>query len=358
MAAKSRGSLFATPSGEFSKATTGGLWVPERIAEAGTNLARAYEAAPEQAHEWGRQFYPEWQQTAAHIGAMAGQSTAHGAAILAHLSPQNEAEINRIQAMGMVHGGGGIESTRQTNAMMRAGLAGEAAKSHEASLRAGKQKLAEGKVPRSEQSAHMKQMQYHQEEYERHSAENQRLRRMAGVVGTPLGWLSSQRLAQATAVREGTSLENFAANQRNPAAADPLSTLGGVKISDFGRMMTNPEEYERPPIDTHYHDAAIGRRDIPYEGERGLDAPGRYESFQRAHQFGYGVADPGIPHSAFMGSVWYAHQIAKAMEFPGTSGRSRRSAASKLRNVRQNPRFQHWMPENYGLPPAFAKVGV
>ena len=67
MAAKSRGSLFATPSGEFSKATTGGLWVPERIAEAGTNLARAYEAAPEQAHEWGRQFYPEWQQTAAHI---------------------------------------------------------------------------------------------------------------------------------------------------------------------------------------------------------------------------------------------------------------------------------------------------
>jgi hypothetical protein len=333
VAARSRkASLEIEAPAGFTK-TAAGLWKPEQIQTAGANLVRAYESAPKLAHRYGKKFYPEWHETAEHIGAAAGLSTAHGAAILAHLSPQNEAEMNRVQAMGVVHGP--IEGSRRTNAIIRAGQHADMAKSHNSSLR------------EAEKRGDTKAMLHHAEQYDIHHSENMRLRQASGIVGTPLNWISSQRLSQAVRVREG----HF---------DDPLGSLGAVKISDFGRMTHDPRGYQRPPIDTHYHDAAMGRTDIPYDqkgADRGLDAPTRYENFQRAHQVAHAIAGGGTPHSSFMGTIWYAHQMRKAIENPESS-KTRKAADTRLRNVQGNPRFSQWLPESHGLAPAFAKVGV
>jgi hypothetical protein len=317
--------------------TPSGIWTPKQTQAVAQNLNRAYLNAPPQAQQWGEEFYPEWRATAEHIGGATGQGVAGGAAVLAHLSPSNEAEVNRIQALQLTHGG--IGSSAQMSAIHKAAASAQAGQSYRASRDAAQRA---GDAPAAQR--------FH-EQYQGANAATMAYRRKAGIMGTPLQRVFSTPLSRAVHARQGDY-------------EDPLGSLGEAKLGDFGRMIHDPEHYQRPPIDTHYHDAAVNRTDIPYGGrgsERGLDTASRYEGIQQAHQMAHSLSMEELgehqPHSAYMGTIWYAQQIRKAIENPG-SQRSRKSSATQLANIRTSKRSRQWLPENYGLRPAFARVGA
>lgn len=313
------------------------LWTPQQTLTVAGNLSRAYLNAPPEALAHGAQFYPEWEQTAGHIGEMIGQDQAAGAALLAHLSPATEAEMNRIMGLQMVHGG--LGSSRQMSALRSAAQAAVEAKGFKSRETAAKKR------------GDTRAASHWNDEYQKAKASAQAHRRRTGIAGTPLGGQASNAILNAMNIREGIT-------------ADPLGSLGDIKIADFGRMINDPYGYERPPIDTHYHDAAMGRTDVPYAVKRGLSAKGRYESFQMAHQMAHaqtmeelGLDPDAVAHSTFMGGIWYAQQMRKAIENPD-SMKARLASITKLANVRRNTKFAPYLPESHGLSPAFAKVGT
>jgi hypothetical protein len=313
------------------------LWTPKQTLTVAQNLSRAYLNAPPEALQHGAQFYPEWEQTAQHIGQEIGQGQEAGSALLAHLSPATEAEMNRIMGLQLVHGG--LGSSRQMSALRSAAAAAVEAKGFKARETAAKK------------SGDTRGAARWNAEYEKAKASAQAHRRRTGIGGTPLGTQASGAILNALNIREGN-------------VADPLGSLGDIKIGDFGRMINDPYGYERPPIDTHYHDVGVGRTDIPYATSRGLSSKGRYEAFQTAHRQAHaqtveelGIDPSEIPHSAFMGGIWYAQQMRKAVENPD-SMKARLASITKLSNIRRNAKFAPYLPESHGLSPAFAKVGT
>ena len=303
------------------------LWTPQRTSAVARRLYSAYEGAPAEMHTLGRQFYPLWSETAEHMGQAIGKTRDHGSAILAHLSPSTEAERNRIMGMQMIHGlpNGGHEH------LVKAREHFSAAKSAEVRRRYAPGGSAEWHALT--------------QEHEYHSNENRRHRQLAGIVGTPLGSQSSDNLGNAAAVLLGHHDD------------DPLGSLGGLKIGDFGRTINNPR-HPRAPIDTHYHDAAMGRYDLPYDTKRGLEAAGRYESFQTASNAAHRRAQEAgheVDHSEFMGTVWYNHQNNK-VAVNEDARRSRVASDTTLARIRGNPQFAHFLPEAHGLPPSFTKI--
>ena len=301
-------------------------WTPQRTTSVAGRLSRAYEATPPHLLEAGAAFYPTWNETADHVGQHLGKSVEHGAAVLAHLSPANEAEVNRIQGLQMVHG----VSDKGLGHLVRAGEHATMAKSTEVRLR----HMQPGTRAHTALS----------DDHAAHTAEIERLRRVAGVRGTPLGSLGSRELGNAARVIMGHHDD------------DPLGSLGSMKIRDFGGDIADPNSH-RVPIDTHYHDAAEGRIDIPYKANRGLLAVGRYEGYQGASVQAWQNTAPDIRHSAFMGGIWYGHQQRKVDANPNAL-KSRRASDSKIAGIRANPAFAHFMPEAHGLSPAFGKIGT
>lgn len=313
------------------------LWTPQREVAIATNLHNSYMRAPEHLRNFGAQFYPMWHKTAQHIGEQLGMTTEHGAAILAHLSPQNEAELNRFQGLGLVH----AISDEGHKAILEAGMHVRSARSITSKMHPA---LKSGKIGKDSRE-HLEML----EQIAHHESENERLRKQSGIIGTPLAWRPSDQLANASSLIVGKRINN------------PLSTLGAVKIRDFGGAIADPGS-GRVAIDTHYHDAALNRIDIPYDAKRGLSAKGRYEHFQhassRAHHrtlAALGLSPEDLPHNAFMGGIWYAHQQRKVLGNP--SARSARQAAdTKLAKVTNNPRLRAFRPEEYGLEPTFGKI--
>lgn len=304
-------------------------WLPQQTAAVASRLVRTYEQTPQNLRDAGAQFYPLWNETAEHIGTAIGKTTEHGAAILAHLSPSNEAEMNRMQGMQIAHS----MSDKALAAMVKAGEHSTMAKSFEVRSRSA--------VPGSPEHSSLLA------EHAKHTAEVQRLRGVAGVVGTPLGNLGSREMGNAARVILGEHDD------------DPLGSLGSMKIRDFGGDIADPSS-PRVAIDTHYHDAAVGRQDIPYQANRGLEAVGRYESFQHASSLAHErVRAMGIdiPHPAFMGGVWYQQQQVKAQNNPNAR-KSRLASESKIARVRADPANQAFLPESHGLPPSFNKISV
>lgn len=307
-----------------------GAWTPRQKQLVTGNYARAYRNAPAKSRRLGEQFYPSWHEDAQHIGSVTGTGVAGGAAILAHLSPANEAEVNRIQALQVAHG----VSDRQANALIRAGESSAmqtgAVSKRTHALRAGDQPAAS----------------HWDREAALHSADVAKFRAKGGIEGTPLGGLGSREIANALKVRSG-------------AHADPLGSLGEMKIRDFGELIHDPHGYSRAPIDTHYHDVGVGRTDIPYIQPRGLGAVGRYEQFQGSHQRARGIvsAEIGedISHAAFMGGSWYAHQQRKVQTNPDAM-RARRASETKIGNIRASKGAQPYLPERFGLRPMFGKI--
>ena len=302
---------------------TPALWTPQRTQSVATRYERAYLRTPEPLLKAGAEFYPGWHEDAQHIGQTLDLGHEAGAAIMAHLSPANEAEINRIQAMQVTHGIG----DKQSRLLMRAGEMASIAQSNEVLSR---------KAPAGSR--------FHVE-HQKASAENARLRQKAGIIGTPLGHLGSREISNALDVRSG-------------AWEHPLESLGSLKIRHFGGAIADPMS-PRIPIDTHYHDVGVGREDIPYELKRGLTAKGRYEHFHNASSIALGRVNEALgvdmPHTEFMGGIWFGHQQRKVRSNPDAM-RARKASETKLANIRASDVGQHYLPERYGLRPSFGKI--
>lgn len=302
-------------------------WSPQRTSSVSRRLSGLYVSAPSEMKALGRQFYPVWSDTAAHIGEVTGTSRAHGAAVLAHLSPSNEAEMNRIQAIQLVH----TQTPTDLKNLVEAGRHMAIGDSAEKRKRYKPEGSAEWKA-------------LHEEEQDSKSTAN-RLRGLTSVDQYATSGLATRELSNAARVLMGHHEE------------DPLGSLGELKIRDFGGAIHDPS-YSRVPIDTHYHDAALGKYDIPYEARRGLQNPNRYNSFQRASSMAHGrILGMGIdiPHSEMMAGIWYNHQLNKARLNPDSAA-SRKASETKIRNIRGNPQFAHLLPESFGLVPSFPKI--
>jgi hypothetical protein len=310
---------------------TPAVWTPQRTVAVANRFINRFQQTPPHLRQTGAEFYPTWHEDAQHIGHVTGLGHEAGAAILAHLSPANEAEQNRIQALQLVHG----VSDRQAGHLINAAKSSRAAQSAEVRLRHAE--------PGS---------RFHQEltsELAGHTARNAALRRKAGIEGTPLGNLGSREIGQALEVRQGQH------------AADPLASLGRMKRRDFGGMIADPIGATRAPIDTHYHDIGVGQMNIPWTTKRGLEGVKRYEAFQGAHLTALNkirqITGEEIPSSEFMAASWYGHLQAK-MEANPHALRSRRAANTRIARARAAPAAQPYLPERFGLRPAFGKLDV
>lgn len=291
-------------------------WSPQLQAGLVRNTVEAYrDTTPKQRH-LGAQFYPDWNEDAQYLGQQMGHAThEHASAMIARLSPQTEAEMNRMMGYQTLH----MDDVQTRHVTDSATFSQEALKHPKGS---------------PERAALTKR-----------SGE---LRAKAGIVGTPLGNQSSGNIARSLSHREGT----------NP---NPLDTLGEVKISDFGHTIHNPA-HVRQTVDTHYHDAMHGRTDIPYDMDRGLGAKGRYEEHQTVAGLAYhrsaeqGLVDPEkTTPNGFMGGVWYHQQQTKANNNPAAS-KSRKASDSRLRNLMANPRSAEWDPAKHGQRPVLSHI--
>jgi hypothetical protein len=290
-------------------------WSPQRTAALVRNTVNAYATATPGQRNLGAQFYPHWNEDAGYIASQSGQSEAHASALLARLSPTTEAEVNRMMGYQTLH-----LDDKQTRAITEsATFAREAAKHPKNS---------------PEQLA-----------LKEHS---KNLRKQAGLPGTPLNLQTSSNISAALEHRDGVH-------------ANPLETLGRVKINDFGHTIDDPK-YPRQTVDTHYHDAMHGRTDIPYELDRGLGAEGRYEAHQNVAGRSYdraahkGLIDPGkTPPNAFMGGIWYRHQQTKADTNPNAA-KSRRASESRLGTFVNASRSGEWDPAKHGQRPVYSHI--
>ena len=316
----------------------GGLWTPKQKQLITGNYVRAYANAPDVHREHGEAFFPSWNEDAQHIGehiAKPGTGLAHeaGAALLAHLSPANEAEMNRIQALQLVHGN---LNPQQVGHMMKAADAASRGASASSRRTAARKRGDTDAASR-----------YHVEA-ESAKAEAAHHRGKSGLAGTPLGFIGSREFAKAWSIREGDY------------EGHPLDTLGDLKLGDFGRTIADPS-YPKATVDTHYHDAGVNRTDIPYTTERGLSAKGRVAHFQGASESArqqiMKQTGTHIEPSAFLGGIWYAHQQRKVIENPDAR-KARKASNTKLENVRQSHMGSQFLPENYGLRPSFGKIDV
>ena len=132
---------------------------------------------------------------------------------------------------------------------------------------------------------------------------------------------------------------------------------------DFGESIVNPHS-SRFPIDTHFHDATLGRLDIPYATSRGLSAKGRYEDFLRVGQQGHRLTQQRLgeemPITSWMGGIWYGHQQRKVETNPSSLS-ARRASVTKIDrtlNKIQSSGAKHLLPETYGLEPVNVKIDV
>jgi len=312
-----------------------GLWTPRQKQMVTSNYVRAYMSASPEQRRMGAEFYPGWNEDATHIGEHIGRTLEHGAALMAHLSPANEAEQNRIQALQLTH-------TDFTSRQVRNVLAaGEAASRHTGAISNRTHAMKRGDTAAAS---------HWNEEAERHAADVAKLRSKSGIgADTPLSSLGSREVANAMRVREGIGEHG----------SDPMGSLGHLKLRDFGGLIHDPTGYNRAPIDTHYHDVGVNRIDIPYAQSRGLGSVGRYEHFQGAHERARGIVQSRlgleIPHGEFMGGAWYHQQQRKVYGNPDAM-RARRASETKIGNIRASRAAQPYLPERFGLRPMFGKI--
>src|SRR5262245_22565178 len=160
----------AREAANFSMAPSG-LWTPQRTTAAANRVVSTYRRTPEDLLQVGASFYPNWRQDAEHIGQQIGQSHEAGAALLAHLSPQNEAESNRVQAMQLVHG----LSDKAAAAMVKAGQHSIDAVG------------AKSRADAAAKAGNTREHGYWSTEYAKHRIEHNKWRAQSGITGTPLG---------------------------------------------------------------------------------------------------------------------------------------------------------------------------
>lgn len=312
-------------------------WSEYKVGAVRHNYKQGFLQTPEHLLRAGAEFYPTWHEDAQHLSDAAGVPLANTVAMIAHLSPSNEAEMNRIQGFQMVHDM--IHNDRGFHAAL--GMAEHARRAQSARSRM--------QAVERQGGAGSRQHRVLGAELKNHQMALQVLRDQSGVEGTPLGHIGARELSNAAHAL---------------IHADPMSTLSSVKIGDFGHQILDPWGARRMTMDTHFHDAGVGRLDIPYKPERemrGLTAIGRYEGLQghaeaarisTSKQMGREIA----PHE-FMGGVWYGHQQRKATANPYAT-KARKASASKLARVLATPQFAHFLPATHGRPDAIQRIAI
>lgn len=296
--------------------TPSGVWSPQRRAHVANNLFTAFQQASPEERALGNKFYPDWNEDSQYLADQAGVSPAHGAAMLARLSPQTEAEMNRMMGYQLLSVGS------------------KASEHMHASAEFARQAMSTPKGPEREALV-----------------EASRAARMkAGLQGTPLNLQSSLNVSAALRHRNGESI-------------DPLNDLGDVKINDFGHAIFDPWA-KRQVIDTHYHDAALGRTDIPYDADRGLGTKSRYEDFQHSADVAYqkavglGVVDPAkTPPNGFMGGIWYHQQQVKVNTNP-KARKARLASESRIANFLGSSGSAAWDPAAHGMRPSVSHTNT
>jgi hypothetical protein len=271
-------------------------WNHQRTTVYGHNALERFETAPEHAVSSGRAFFPTWQEDAAHLGAHSeNPSVERGAAILAQLSPSQEATRNRMMAYQLVH----LDAPSRARVHVAMQL-------HEQA-----QALPAGHPERKGLVAQAKS-------------------HLAPVTqGTPLAFQTLDNVFKAFRLHQG-------------AHEEPLQALRGNKIRDFGTAIATGGESSRQTVDTHYHDAMLGRTNIPYAQPRGLGSVGRYEGLSRAAEFGYqkGVERGTVPDTPtgrqdFMAVAW-TNQQQKKIDSNANARRSRKASATVATNLLAN----------------------
>ena len=306
---------------------TEGLWTPQKQGIVRSNYAVGYLQATDQQRSLGAQFYPRWNADAQHLGERLGGTTEHGAAVLAHLSPANEAEQNRIQAYQLVH------LMEQGHGETLAHHIGRAAEHVTAANGLRSQiRYMEG---RGEDATRLhEQLDHHVTQADHH-------RQQAEIKGTPLGSIGAREINNA--IHAATS-------------EDPMSTLESMKISDFGHTILHPEDYPHSPMDTHYHDLGVGRTDIPYNTPRGLGSVGRYRKMQELSQQAHQNVAGDVSAGAFMGGGWYHQQHRKVEQNPHAA-KARLATETKIARMVNTRQYQPFLPTTHGMPPAINTYG-
>ena len=303
-------------------------WSPQRKASIANRLVSAYLATPEHYKVLGGQFYVDWNHDAEFISALVGHSgSTTGATMLAAESPRMQADVNRMVTLETAHLG-----DRQTSA----------------ALRAGELYKERARIPGQERRTSAQQ-----EEHEKLTTEVNRLRRKAFTSGGPImtAGATAENVAKALKIREGV-------------VSDPYSVLNPLKTTDFAFAVATAGESpgRGVVVDTHYHDAGVGRLDIPYDAERGLDAQGRYRAIQEASVMAHKrLMESGQLHAHhqrpndMMAAIWYNHRITK-QQMMMAAGRTGSAQQTIMRNLLGHPKSAIWDPAAHGLRPVNLRI--
>lgn len=318
-------------------------WTEHKTRSLRHNYSQGYMSTPAPLLKAGADFYPTWHEDAQHLADAAGVHLGNTAAMIAHLSPSNEAELNRIQGFQMIHDT--IHNDRAFSALLEMGQHAH----HIASAQNKQRNIAKQGGTGSKE--HLEQVMREAD----HRAALDSLRQQSGLHGTPLGGVGARELTKA-------------AHALILPHEQAMASLG-VKTGDFGGQIHDPWNYPKMTVDTHFHDAGVGRFNIPYKhdpekGERelrGLSAVGRYRAIQgnseAARQHVQRTLGQEIEPAAFMGGVWYGHQQRKAEANPA-SRRTRQTAATRIANITSQRQFQHFLPQTHGRPAAIQRIEI
>lgn len=309
----------------FTKAENG-LWTPQQAGLVTNRYSAAWNNASPHQREQGRLFFPMWNNDAQHVSKMYGGNMEQSAAMAAHLSPGTSADINRMMAFQMGHLS---DSQRDVKIPEAKAIFDENPLPKKDQVnRKGETVLTKAGNPKQVvDRAHP--------DYEPLMERREKARTDAGIIpGSPLRF---------------QSMDNIARAAQAMTHEDPLSTLGKVKISDFGHTIADPT-WPRAPIDTHIHDAGMGRTDIPYDVDRGLGALGRYGNFSAALTASHQMTAPQENMGDYLGGIWFHQRDTKYAQNPN-SATARKAHESKVKSLYSHPESQLWVPESHGRPP-------
>jgi hypothetical protein len=98
----------------------------------------------------------------------------------------------------------------------------------------------------------------------------------SGLEGTPLSRQSTPNILKAQRIREGEHPDEA-------LRSSAVKARKYVKTGNFYQNIHDPADPHPATVDTHAHDVAV-RKVIPYEKDRGLDVPSRYDHFAGAYR--------------------------------------------------------------------------
>lgn len=310
------------PRSEPWKMTPAGLLTPQHRGVITKRFIRMDSTLTPEQRQKGADFYPIWHDDSSamsHIMGGGSVTPTHAAAVLARLSPATGADPNRMMGFQFSH----LFANGRMDRIDQAA-----------------QDMADNPLPMRTSKSGKKVIDTSHPDYDKIVSRREQIRQSVGISrGTPLA---------------NQSMINIAAAYHATQHSDPLSTLGKVKIGDFGRTIDNPD-YGRAPIDTHIYDLGEGRTDIPYKAARNLTAVNKsgtnphYEHRQAALESARQIAAPESRMGAFMGGLWFGMRDLKQSQNPGSAS-TEKAHQTMVNNFRNHPEAGMFDPVRLGRP--------